>query len=896
MLVSPSKLKLDKIAKNRTLNFETVKRTHQNLVVIAGTKKEDIVSVMASQLFRPQQLMASFIPRIIKPMNRKPLRLNQKDFYASIRELTNNRLKIGKVNLNIYNNLNLLYNIIPEFTETEKLAEKIKPKGIALQKYMMGYFEELIFSVIEGVNYSSNYLVFPLTEFIEDLKGRTIAKPDLNAPIILFLKGLRNGTLDLTKFQKFDKILFYNPNAKALFPLDLKEYDPEKDFLKLFMRINRLNNFNNNEDKLDSGEEIDSEEPIDDLEAVENMKENIKELVFNKVAKTIKASNLTDFEASSKDEQDLVLTIDKKIDSYLENPENVKKPFSELVSQINSDKEITVKAIKYVETKKVAEQKINQLTKNLEKETEIINSIEDLNIEDEFIEPDVFDVKDVDDDVRKSKLSSLDEEYNNKQAKKDLTNVISSFSGSYYVPMTVDALDIEDTSDTFNQIETVSVKYKTDEGKSISLKLDIPKIVDKRYFYLGGNKKIMIKQLVRLPIVKTKPDRVEITTNYNKITLERTTGNLSRKNAYLLKTLKDYKDNPAVTIVFGSNSIINNSYKNDFEYEELADEITSISTPKYDLIFNRKTLEEELSMMNLPENFITSSITPLAINKVLNGCVFIEEEKVFEIFSNEDDSFEIKQLSESLFDFIYIEVLKRTDIQKLPKIGKSFVYTKMKIFGETYPIFAVVGFMNGITDILKRYDIKYKLSNTKIVNDAKFVEVKFKDKYLYYEDNIKNTLLLNVLYTMGTEEYDFSDFDLDKPYSDFFVDKLDQPVFIKNTLRINLNVIIDPITKEVLKDLKLPTDVIDLLLLANTMLTTNTYRPQNDIRNFRIRGNEIVYAMVYQVLADAYAKYQRAKINGKSVEVLDIPRNILISRLMQEPNVNDHSTLNPVNF
>ena len=105
---------------------------------------------------------------------------------------------------------------------------------------------------------------------------------------------------------------------------------------------------------------------------------------------------------------------------------------------------------------------------------------------------------------------------------------------------------------------------------------------------------------------------------------------------------------------------------------------------------------------------------------------------------------------------------------------------------------------------------------------------------------------------------------------------------------------IDPITREVLKDLKLPSDPIDLLLMANTMLTNNSYRPQNDIRNFRVRGNEIVNAMMYQILADAYVRYQRGKLNGRNVESLDIPREILVSRLLMEPNVNDHSTLNPV--
>jgi hypothetical protein len=51
---------------------------------------------------------------------------------------------------------------------------------------------------------------------------------------------------------------------------------------------------------------------------------------------------------------------------------------------------------------------------------------------------------------------------------------------------------------------------------------------------------------------------------------------------------------------------------------------------------------------------------------------------------------------------------------------------------------------------------------------------------------------------------------------------------------------------------------------------------------------------MYQIIAEAYIKYQRARLNGRDAASLDIPKNILISRLLTEPNVNDHSTLNPV--
>jgi hypothetical protein len=891
MLMPPSKLLLQKILKNRTLNLETVKKNYGNFIMIGTSDQKDFNEVLKSKLFRPQQLMSSFVPRLIRPMGRKTMIIKQKDIYSEIKDQTNGKIKIGKIMLSAYNGKNLVYNILPEYNETFNLVYKMK-KNIQLQTYMIKYFEELASQRAEEINYEKSYLVFPLNKYIENFKKKVYVSLDAVDPMILFLKSLLKGWGSISNFSRYDKIIFFNPRANAMVVIDPKNFDSEKSFTDLFIKINRLNAFNNGEDSLTDDVVEESDEKLDKEEEIENTKEQIKEIVLKKVAKTLGANKLNDFEAADKDEKDLILSIDKRIDSYLLDKNNLDKPFEELVSTIEQDQEVKVKALKYVETKKIAEQKLTQLSRNLEKEVEVLGSIQNLESLESTVEPDVFESDIVDESIKQSTLSNFDEEYNKKQAMKDLTSIISSFSSSNYLPMTVDSFEMVDTSDDFKQVDTIYVKYKTDEGKRLSFVLDIPKIVDKRYFYLNGNKKVLTKQLFRLPIVKTKPDRVEITTNFNKITIERSGGKISRKNAYILKLLEDYKLNPNFKIEYGANGISNSNFTNDFEYEELSEEITSIETIKYKIYFNREEMQKEIDLLDIPEDFVKKEMTPLGFDKLGGSMIFIKDEAVFSVKIEGEKT--INKISDSLFNFLYTNILERTDSDKLPQIGKSFVYTKMSILGTTYPVFAVLGMLNGITDILKRYKVDHKFSEKKLPRDGEFVEVKFRDKYLYYKDVTKNTLLLNVLYMMNTEEYDYSDFDLDQPYLDFFIEKLDQPIYIKNTLKINTNIIIDPITKSVLSDLKMPTDIIDLLLLANTMLMNNSYRPQNDVRNYRIRGNEIVYAMMYYIVADAYLRYQRARLNGRDAASLDIPKNVLISKLSMEPNVNDHSTLNPV--
>jgi len=107
-----------------------------------------------------------------------------------------------------------------------------------------------------------------------------------------------------------------------------------------------------------------------------------------------------------------------------------------------------------------------------------------------------------------------------------------------------------------------------------------------------------------------------------------------------------------------------------------------------------------------------------------------------------------------------------------------------------------------------------------------------------------------------------------------------------------MSLLIDPITKEVLHDLNLPENVTDLFLYANTLLEDNTYSKLNDMNNYRIRGAEIVPAMMYKILADSFKTYKDSS-NAKNPVKMSVPQDILIKKLQELPNIEDYSQLNP---
>jgi hypothetical protein len=104
---------------------------------------------------------------------------------------------------------------------------------------------------------------------------------------------------------------------------------------------------------------------------------------------------------------------------------------------------------------------------------------------------------------------------------------------------------------------------------------------------------------------------------------------------------------------------------------------------------------------------------------------------------------------------------------------------------------------------------------------------------------------------------------------------------------------IDHISYEILVDFGYPTNLVELMVLACEMLTTNNYLPENNMGNMRIRSNEIIAHHVYNQIADAYGKYRKTAYK-KNPTPVSIKQNSIISLVQQSPLLEETSVLNPV--
>ena len=144
---------------------------------------------------------------------------------------------------------------------------------------------------------------------------------------------------------------------------------------------------------------------------------------------------------------------------------------------------------------------------------------------------------------------------------------------------------------------------------------------------------------------------------------------------------------------------------------------------------------------------------------------------------------------------------------------------------------------------------------------------------------------------MDTSHIKFHDMEKKEPYLELFYDLFKSRNAVKG-FHNSLTLMIDPITKEVLTDLGLPTNIWDLLLYANTLLEDIDYKHENDMSIYRIRGAEQINAVLYQLLANSFKNYKDTS-NARNPVKMSLPQNALIKKLVEMPTVDEYSELNP---
>lgn len=485
--------------------------------------------------------------------------------------------------------------------------------------------------------------------------------------------------------------------------------------------------------------------------------------------------------------------------------------------------------------------------------------------------------------ITKSKFANFEKSYVDKKLKPDLVNSVGKLSQADY-PIFIESVDIKDSSDAFNQIDTYTFNMVDEDGRKQTIVLDVPKIIDNNYIFLSGNKKMIIKQRLNRPIVKIAPDTVQICTWYNKCMITRYGQVIDSKAAALKKYIS--KNEVKYKVVFGNAKVLNKDYRTSLDFDIFAKSMIEAKIGGVRFIFDLNKLEKEMQAAGIKE--------PMVVGDSL-ACG-IQGDKVIRFTVDGRNSDEGSGLTEVII--AHLPKDEREALASTPA-GKKFAYAGMTVMASKIPVAYFMLFCEGWTKMMEDCKIPYTVTEktheakkTNLTEDVGMIECQ--DKYIFYNKYpYENSLLMNGLQGLPFSSYTYEELDSKDTYIDMLTlfytsanmaDNLDQ---FKNFL-------LDDASIEMLKDFNQPTELVPLLYYACQLLVNNQYVADTDVSSMRIRSTEIIPQIAYEVIVNAYGAYKKHAARGKKKVKINVNRGDVIKALMSSNMIEDYSVTNPV--
>ena len=456
----------------------------------------------------------------------------------------------------------------------------------------------------------------------------------------------------------------------------------------------------------------------------------------------------------------------------------------------------------------------------------------------------------------------------------DVRLILESFTDKEY-PIVVRSIEVEDTSTSEDYVDTYTVAMEDSSGKQFTIKFDMPRFINNRFMRLRGNDKVISGQLFNLPCTKTDRDTVQVVSNYRKIMIHRygAAGKSYPVSDRLIKALNKYEGRD-VKKSLGDNSRVCDKYELPVDYIDFALNYNWVETKNYKFYFDQDYYTKNYTVDR------TNGRIPLAIQKETNTIIY-------------SDTYGNTMIADQIANIMLSDSPGLMEVYNTQKPANKHTYSRASIMSAQIPLIVVLCNSVPFTDILKRAGIKYTFSEKRVrYNPDAQGCIKFADGFLLYDLTYSSSMLMNGLLDCDTEIYNLVDMNKKSTWLDF-LDNFGGRIKADGLDNFK-EVFMDPITKEVCRECRVPDDYIDLLIYANSLLADNKYIKHTDLSSNRYRTTEIVAGHLYQVLAEEYIKYRTQAKRGRKQSNFSIKRSAVIDAIFTNPVTSDLSSMSPL--
>ncbi len=477
----------------------------------------------------------------------------------------------------------------------------------------------------------------------------------------------------------------------------------------------------------------------------------------------------------------------------------------------------------------------------------------------------------------KSNLNLFDSKYVTNVLHKDIANAVMSIQNT---GIAVTAYKVDTVSDILGGYEEHVVKLMPVIGQPSTLRFKVPVIHEDGTYVTNGVKYRLRKQRGEVPIRKTAPGVVALTSYYGKCFITRGKRN-SANYGYWLQTT-------ALAMAL------------DIENKKLTDPVcdtafdSELKAPRsYSAIANtlRQVTVDGKWSLNFDHREIAKTYPPQVLSRY--------EKKGSLVVGNAGSSYLVLDAAGNLFEAADGNLNPLGTLESFMGIDTSdapIEYTTARIFGKDIPVGIILGLEMGLERLVAALKVKPRIvpAGERVNLQSHEYALQFSDESWVFSRHDKlASLILGGFnsYSKAIKLFSVHSFDKRGVYVNLLETSGLGVRFIREIDLMN-NMFVDSITRDILIEMKEPTTFKGLLLRSCQMLLTDDHPDAMDPAFMRIKGYERISGAIYTEMIMSIRQHNGTL--GKSNAGLLMNPYSVWKRISEDPAKLQVSEINPL--
>ncbi|MNU19608.1 hypothetical protein D3C71_78390 [compost metagenome] len=496
----------------------------------------------------------------------------------------------------------------------------------------------------------------------------------------------------------------------------------------------------------------------------------------------------------------------------------------------------------------------------------------------------------VDKSMLKSSLLAFDQRYIKEVMQKDVAGMVLNVQNA---GIAVTNYQVEKVETILGSYTNHIVKITPVEGASSTLQFKLPALEDDGTYRANGVKYRMRKQRGDLPIRKTGPDRVALTSYYGKAFVNRSPKVVNDWGQWLRNTVMAMgldAESAAITELH-PGEVFDNAFKCPKLYSALAMGFRSFTLEPF---YNRTNGYQGKWLVNL-DHTAREKLYGLEAMKAFeqDGSVILGARL------DVTDSFLVVDKHNNLYRTEAGTLVEMAPIEEMLLVDRERVpvdFAELKVLGRTIPIGLVLGYELGLEKLMKFLQVTPRRvpagQRAGLAEDE--WSLVFSDETLIFsrDDQLASMILGGFNeYHRTIRQYSVYEFDRRGVYLNVLEANGNSARYVRE-MDLMYQMFVDPITRDLLIEMEEPTDFRGLLIRSCEMLLTDQHPDELDPAYMRIKGYERMAGAVYsEVIKSIRAHGSRS---GKSRVGIDLHPYAVWKNIAQDPSIALVSDINPI--